>query len=144
MVRVYKKTEQLRSKLIAPDAAKVPDGVVRFEMQVRPGKAADKAAAATVTPDGLWGHTRWGAKFASAFLGMSLQRAKIGPVERSTYERALYWLNEQYGPQIRARAQDVGTAAALAELQAAFELDCPGESVASTPTACAADLMRAV
>lgn len=145
MLRVYKKSEQLRSKLTAPAAARVPDGVVRFELQVRPGKAAQKAATATMTADDLWGFTKWGKQFAESFLALDVERAEIAPVTPSTWSKALYWLQQQYGAQIRARAADVGTAALLAELQEAFELDtCPGESVASTPTACAADLMRAV
>lgn len=131
MARVYKKTEQLRSKLPAPDAANVPDGVVRFEMQTRPGKAAQKAAAATMTADDLWGFTKWGKQFAGSFLALDVERAEIAPVTPSTWSKALYWLQQQYGAQIRARAADVGTAALLAELQEAFELDtCPGESVA--------------
>jgi len=51
-VRVYRKSEELRAK--HPERAhEIPDGIVRVELQARPGKRAIKERAAELTADEL-------------------------------------------------------------------------------------------
>lgn len=120
MVRVYKKSEQLRA--LHPDRRdSVPDGIVRFELQARPGKRDIKERVSHMTPDGVWGLSKWARAFGSEVVGLT--QAEAVPtqfVKPSNYSRSLHWLGVQYGPLMRARVEEVGTEKALAELRAAL------------------------
>lgn len=115
MVRLYKKTEQLRAK--HPDQAdQVPDGVVRAEAQARPGKRALKQAVATFVPDDVWGLAQWSALFAVSILALEPVRTSTHFRRSSDWTRSLHWLGQQYGPMVQERRDEVGREAVAAEV----------------------------
>ena len=120
-VRVYKKTEQLRA--IHPErASEVPEGVVRVELQGRPGLSAAKAAVAGLDADGLWGLSGWARVFAAEMLEVDADRVSTHFRRPSDWSRILYYLGVQYGPRMRDRAGEIGTEAVLAALVGALGL----------------------
>jgi hypothetical protein len=120
-VRVYKKSEQLRA--LHPDrASEVPDGVVRVELQARPGKRDVKAAVSQMGPDQLWGLSQWGQAFALDQLGVDAERTSTHFRRPSSWSRSVFYLAQQYGPLVRERAATVGRDEALAELVEVFGL----------------------
>ena len=120
-VRVYKKTEQLRA--IHPErASEVPEGVVRVELQARPGKSEAKAATAGLDADGLWGLSAWAQVFAAEMLAVDADRVSTHFRRPSDWSRTLYYLGVQYGPRMREHAGDVGREAVVAELVEALGL----------------------
>lgn len=114
-VRVYKKSEQLRA-LHPERASEVPDGVVRVELQARPGKRAVKDAAALLDADGLWGMSQWGQVFASELLDFEAERVVTHFRRPSDRERALHFMMLQYGRTLREMAAELGWDAALARV----------------------------
>ena len=119
-VRVYKKTEQLRA-LHPERASEVPDGVVRVELQARPGKRDVKAATALLEADGLWGLSRWGQVLALELLDVNAERVYTHFRRPSSWSRALHFLGIQYGPMVRDRVAELGSwDAVLAELVEVF------------------------
>jgi hypothetical protein len=106
-VRVYKKTEQLRA-LHPALAATIPDGIVRVELQVRPGKRAVKEAAALMSADDLWGMGRWTAVFALRLLGFDAPRVATHFRRPSDWQRVLHTLEQQYAPGVARRILEVG------------------------------------
>jgi len=114
-LRVYKKSEQLRA--LHPEAADdVPDGIVRVELQVRPGKRDIKERAAKMSPDDLYGLGRWSQVFAARVLEIDAERVKTHFRRPSEWERALHYLQHQYGPMIRRRAEEVGHEQAVSDV----------------------------
>ena len=106
-VRVYKKSEQLRA--LHPERAdEVPDGVVRFELVARPGKREAKTAAASATPDELWGFSQWSQLFALDFLAIDAPRVSTHFRRPSDWARAIHYLGQQYGPMVARRVESVG------------------------------------
>ena len=125
-VRVYKKTEQLRA--MHPErASEVPEGVVRVELQARPGKSAAKAGVARLDSDGLWGLSEWARLFAADQLGVNAERVATHFRRPSSWSRAVWYLGIQYGPLVRERAHEVGAEAALAQLGEVLGLWTGGE-----------------
>lgn len=122
MVRVYRKTEQLRSQ--HPDRAEsVPDGLVRFEVQVRPGKRDTKELVARMAAPDVWGMSKWSRDFAAEVVGgIDAERTPTHFRKPSSFSRSLHFLGIQYGPVIQSRAVEVGRAQALAELATALGL----------------------
>lgn len=119
-VRVYKKSEQLR-KLHPERAALVDDGIVRCELQARPGTKV-KGLVATMSADDLWGLGKWTRDFAATFLHFDAQRVATHFARPSDYARALHWLGVQYGPLTRARARETGTEDVVADVLKALGL----------------------
>ena len=118
-VRVYRKTEEWRAKHPErPDA--FPDGVVRFEIQVRPGKREMKARVAAMSPADVWGLSGWGQAFADEFLALDVERVPTHHRKPSDWAHSLFYLALQYGPLVRARAADVGVAEVLGEIVEAW------------------------
>lgn len=113
-VRVYKKSEQLR-KMHPERAREVPDGIVRVELQARPGTRV-KAAVATMTAEELWGLGAWTRDFAVEFLRVDAERVATHFRRPTDWSRSLHWLGEQYGPLVRRRADEVGSDQAVAEV----------------------------
>lgn len=114
-VRVYKKSEQLRA--LHPEAAStVPDGIVRCELVVRPGKRDVKELVSTMEPDDLWGMGRWTQMFAVEMLGIEATRVPTHFRRPSDWSRALYFLGKQYRPMIERRVEAVGFEQARREL----------------------------
>lgn len=120
-VRLYKKSEQLRA-LHPEKAAEIPEGILRFELESRPGKREVKEATATMSPDDLWGLGEWTQKFAAEFLGIDAPRVSTHFRRPSDFVRSLHFLGVQYGPILRQRAAEVGAAAATRELVEALGL----------------------
>lgn len=120
-VRVYRKTEQLRA-VYGAAAAHVPEGIVRAEVQVRPGKRPTKELLACSSPDDAWGYARWSGELASELLALDAERTRTHFARESSWSRTSRVLAEQYGRLIRDRAEAVGAEVALAELAEIFGL----------------------
>lgn len=114
MVRVYKKSEQLR-KMHPERAYEVPDGIVRVELQARPPSRI-KGAVASMTAEELWGLGEWTRDFAIEFLDVDAERVSTHFRRPTDWARSLHWMGQQYGPVVRRRAQEVGAEVALAEV----------------------------
>jgi len=120
-VRVYKKSEQLRA-LHPERASEVPDGVVRVELQARPGKREAKIAAAAMTADELWGLGAWTQAFARHMLDIDAPRVATHFRRPSDWTRALHFLGSQYGPMIERRIAEQGATSVRAEVLEALGL----------------------
>lgn len=121
MLRVYKKSEQLRA-LHPEAAASIPDGIVRCELQTRPGKREAKEAVAQMSSDDLWGLSEWSRLFAATLLDFDAPRTSTHFRRPSDWRRALHYIAIQYGPMVERRADVVGVEQARAELLAALGL----------------------
>lgn len=119
--RVYKKSEQLRA-LHPERAAEIPDGVVRVEGQMRPGKRETKEQAARMTADELWGLGQWSQRFAADLLGIDAPRVATHHRRPSEWARMLHFLERQYRPGIERRAEAVGLEATRTEILNALGL----------------------
>ncbi|ROP78973.1 replication initiation factor domain-containing protein [Curtobacterium sp. PhB115] len=123
-VRAYKKTEEQRQK--HPESAQeVPDGIVRIEATVRPGKRAVKERVAAMTPDDVYGLSAWGQEFAREFVGVDAERVATHFRRPPEWVRTLHYLGLQYGPSAAKRAEEVGIERARDELLAALGLAEP-------------------
>jgi hypothetical protein len=121
-LRLYKKSEEQREKY--PELAhEIPGGVVRAELEVRPGKRALKEAGAVMAPDDFWGMSRWAGEYAQQVLGLDPIRTSTHFRRPSDWARAGHFLATQYGPAVNARAADIGRDAAAAEVLALLGLD---------------------
>lgn len=114
-LRVYKKTEQLRA-LHPERAADIPDGIVRAELQARPGKREVKQRVATMAADELFGLGEWTRVFALELLGFDAPRVPTHFRRPSDWSRALHFLGRQYAPMVQRRTAEVGVERARAEL----------------------------
>lgn len=114
-LRIYKKTEQMRA--MHPDqAAEIPDGIVRLELQHRPSKRAAKAHLSTLQPDEVWGVSKWASLVAEMVLGFKPERAPTHFRKPTDWTRSLHFLGVQYGPSFQRRSAEVGEAQATEEL----------------------------
>lgn len=113
-MRVYKKTEELRARY-PHQAHEVPDGIVRVEITVRPNSKT-KGRVSTMTPDEIFGLSKWGQAFAAEFLGIEAERVPTHFREVTDWNRLVTHLAYQYGPAIQRRAAEVGPAEVLEEL----------------------------
>jgi len=111
---VYKKSEQLR-KMHPERAQEVPDGIVRVELQARPGTSV-KASVASMTAEELWGLGAWTRDFAIEFLRVDAERVTTHFRRPTDWSRSLHWLGQQYGPLIRRRAEEVSADVAITEV----------------------------
>jgi hypothetical protein len=137
-LRVYKKSEELRAK--HPDVAhEIPDGIVRAELQVRPGKRDAKQRLGLASAGDVWGFSQWSADLAALVLNVEAERAPTHHRKPTDWQRQLHWLGRQYGPAIRARADEAGFMTALAEVLAAIGYAPTVEPAADrTPPCCIA------
>lgn len=114
-LRFYKKSEQLRQ--VYPErAATVPDGTVRFEIEMKPNKREAKEALALASADEAWGFSKWSQELAGIVLGIDAPRIATHFRRPSDDDRAMHFLLQQYGPMMRRRALEHGLDAFLAEL----------------------------
>lgn len=118
MVRVYKKSEELR-KRHPESASEIPDGIVRAECVVRPNTRM-KGIVAKMESDEIWGLAEWSRGFAAGFFELEAERVPTHFREASDWSKALHWMRQQYGPALRRRAQVVGFEQAREELLAAL------------------------
>lgn len=117
--RCYRKSEQLIA--LHPERAdEIPRGVVRLELQARPGKRAIREAVALLEPDEVWGIGEWSQLLAQEVLALNPPRTVTHFRRPSDWSRSLHFLGLQYGPLVQARALDVGLAQAQAEVLAAL------------------------
>ncbi len=120
-VRVYKKSEQLRS--LHPERAdSIPDGIVRVELVVRPSKAELKGRASQMEPDEFWGLGQWTQVFAVEMLSIDAERIPTHFRRPSEWSRALHFLGEQWGPMMARRSEAVGRAEVIAQVLEALGL----------------------
>jgi hypothetical protein len=123
-VVVYKKSEQLRA--LNPDRADtVPDGIVRVEFRIRPGKRHVKERAATMQPPDFWGFSRWTQQFAERILFVDAERASTHDRRPSEWSRLLATFRKQYAPGMHRRVLEVGRDAVVADLLDALGLTDP-------------------
>lgn len=120
-VRVYKKSEQLRA-LHPEKADEIPSGLVRYEVQVRPGKRNVKEQAAWMPARDFWGFSEWGRDFAAEALTIEAERTSTHFRRPTSWTRSLHFLGEQYAPSIQRRVEEVGLTAARAEVLEALGL----------------------
>lgn len=120
-VRVYKKSEQLLS-LHPESASTIPAGIIRAELQGRPGKRQVKELVSVMTADDLWGLGQWSQLFAAEILGFEAERVPTHFRRPSDWSRALHFLNRQYGPMMTRRIADVGLERARNEVLDALGL----------------------
>ncbi len=120
-MRLYKKSEQLMA-LHPERAGDVPAGIVRAEVQVRPGKRASKERLGRSSADDVWGFAQWAAELAQLVLSITAERVSTHFRRPSDYARALHFVGIQYGPTFQRRAGEVGADVALSELREALGL----------------------
>ncbi|MGZ0214357.1 MAG: hypothetical protein ACKVI4_17895, partial [Actinomycetales bacterium] len=114
-LRVYKKSEQLRS--LHPESAHtVPDGIVRCELVIKPGKRELKTRVASMSADEVWGLSRWSSEFAGMVLGFTPERVPTHFRRPTDWARALHFLSTQYSPSVAKRVADVGLVQTQREL----------------------------
>lgn len=120
-VRVYRKSEQLRARY--PErAAEVPDGIVRVELQARPGKRHAKEAASRLTAEEVWGLGRWTQEFARELLTIDAPRVSTHFWRPDDWARSRHWLESQVAPVVARRIDEVGRERATAEVLEALGL----------------------
>ena len=69
---------------------------VRVELEFKPQKQAAKLAAASLSPDQLWGVSPWTADFAGEVFAMNVQPISISERRESDRNRALRFMTSQY------------------------------------------------
>lgn len=80
----------------------------RIEAQVRPAKDA-KEAFAKLSPEEVWGASRWTRDLAALVLKMHVDPHPAGTTYRlSERDTALEWMCRQYGAHLLSLAQDLG------------------------------------
>lgn len=103
MVRLYKKSEQLRAKF--PQRSDIPDGVLRLELQARPSKSQKKERLATMEAGDLFGLSKWTSSLANEVLGQSVEYVKLDVAPASDWSNLLFHLSKQYSPSILRRLE---------------------------------------
>jgi hypothetical protein len=121
-LRLYKKTEQLRA-LHPERAGEIPDGIVRCELQARPGRREVRERVAPLPADDFWGLGEWSQAIALEVLGLDPVRTPVNFRRPSDWERSVYFLGLQYGPLVRDRAGYKGVDAVRAEVLKALGLE---------------------
>jgi hypothetical protein len=101
-LRLYKKTEQLRA--LHPERAdQVPAGIVRCELQARPGRRDVRERLAPLPADDLWGLGEWSQAVALDVLGLDPVRTPVNFRRPSDWDRSVHFLGLQYGPLVQRR-----------------------------------------
>jgi len=101
-VRLYEKGKQ-------PEYVHLerPDWV-RLEIQVRPKKEA-KTAFAALSPEEVWGASKWTSELHARLLGGHIDPHPAGTVYRLTDDESSFeWMCKQYGPMLARQAEDCG------------------------------------
>jgi hypothetical protein len=114
-LRLYKKSEQLRA-LHPERAGEVPDGIVRAELTVKPGKREVKDAVAGMAPADVWGLGRWSRDFAAELLSFDAVRTSTHFRRPSEWVGTVHWLGHQYGPAVQERGSTHGREVVAAEV----------------------------
>jgi len=69
---------------------------VRVELEFKPQKPRAKLAAATLSPDEMWGVSPWIADYAGEVFAMNVQAIRISERRESNRNRALRFMGAQY------------------------------------------------
>lgn len=100
--RLYEKGKQPEYRHLARD------NWTRLELQVRPAKEA-KDAYASLSPEEVWGASRWTRDLASKVLQAHVSPHPAGTVWRqSSQDRAIAFMCKQYGAHLVSLAADLG------------------------------------
>ena len=101
-VRLYEKGKQPEyAHLVRPDW-------VRLEIQVRPKKEA-KSAFAALSPEEVWGASKWTSELHAQLLGGHVDPHPAGTVYRLTDDESSFeWMCKQYGAMLARQAEDCG------------------------------------
>lgn len=84
------------------------DNWARLEVQARPAKEA-KEAYSTLSPEEVWGASRWTRELATELLEAHIDPHPAGSTYRLTQrDAALRWMCKQYGPHLTSLADDLG------------------------------------
>lgn len=75
---------------------------VRMELEFKPQKPRAKFAAATCTPDELWGASPWLADLAAEVFAMNVRPISMSERRESNRERALRFMGKQYQAHLKA------------------------------------------
>jgi hypothetical protein len=86
---------------------------VRIELEFKPQKPRAKAAAATLSPDQMWGVSPWIAEFAAEVFAMNVQPISISERRESNRNRALRFMASQYQAHLASLLDDCGGDLAL-------------------------------
>lgn len=110
-VRLYEKGLELRGKAAGPaEAEKIPEDLVRLEIEVKPPKLPGRAAVARMEPVDLWGCSRWTKKLAEDVLGVEdLERVALAARRKTDDERVLEHLARQYRMVMTREAERLGS-----------------------------------
>jgi DNA relaxase NicK len=101
-VRLYEKGKQPEYRHLGRS------DLVRIELQTRPQKDA-KDAYAHLTPDQVWGASKFTRALAAEIFGQVVDPQPAGSVyKQTTRDRALRWVAKQYGAHFVSLAEDVG------------------------------------
>lgn len=87
---------------------------VRAEARYRP-KGPQKALAARLSAEEVWGAAQWSAALYARLFGAEVSRLGRIPEKPFDLERAAHWMLEQYGPTLSKLADVMGTPCALGE-----------------------------
>ena len=115
-LRQYDKAAELRAKFAHDPAqlAELPEHRTRVELQVRPQTQAMRSHFATIDPLSVLGASAWSREVWAAIAGMDLEPVNVGKVWRqSDDDRAYACMLFQYGPLIRRKLEDAGSAECL-------------------------------
>lgn len=110
LIRVYDKTKEMleRHRII------IPDGIVRVELEYRPQHREAKMQASSMEPMDLFGMTRTARAIYEEFSGQQADPIRIAKGEGNTLG-ALKAMMAQYGDQMAAMAEELGSWAELGE-----------------------------
>lgn len=119
-VRLYEKGKQLRGQL-HPGGEPVSTDWTRLEVQVRPQGDA-RLAAASMTPEEVWGCAKWTQALLSDVTGLNVRRVKMRLWRKSDDQRAFEWMCKQYGRMLERQSSGLGGWSALG-FQIASEIE---------------------
>jgi hypothetical protein len=110
MLRIYQpglkraQEEGRTGELISDDER----NAVRIELEFKPQKPRAKIAAATLSPDELWGVSPWIAEFAGEVFAMNVQPISIAERRESNRNRALRFMAAQYQAHLASLLEECG------------------------------------
>lgn len=110
----------------------------RIEAQVRPGKAAEKRLAATVSPVEAWGFSTWSSRVAEALCRVDVARCAIHPPP-ATHDRTTLYLARTFRRHLEGMLEDLGAWDCVGlDLEAVWRAD----DAAAAAVAAATELAR--
>jgi len=107
-LRLYEKGKQLRAQIL-PEHGQglISPNWTRLELQVRPQKDS-KSAAATSTPEQVFGYAAWARTLAERALALEVPRVQVNVWRESDDERAFAFMVRQYGGMLQRLKHQLG------------------------------------